>query len=171
MVDRFVQVVSTYGPRFMAEFGLPVIGSCGFWGNFGRETGGFTAYQEGGSGPNSGGRSWAQWTGARRVAFLSFCKAHGLDPKSDPAGYGFLCHECHGAYAHVIAALKHCSTLEAAITTVERLYEGARVKAMGERIAWGRKAVAILHPGHPASVAPPPRARRKPIADKHRGRH
>lgn len=176
MVDRFTQVVSIYGPKLITDFSFPVVGSCGFWGNFGRETGGFTAYQEDGSGSNSGGRSWAQWTGPRRVAFLAFCKAHGLDPKSDAAGYGFLCHELRGPYAGVVAAVKRASTLESAVRTVERLYEGAGVKAMAERVTWGRKALAILHPGHPALITPPakppvPRMRRKPIADKHRGHH
>lgn len=169
MADRFTQVVSVYGPKLIAEFSLPVVASCGFWGNFGRETGGFTAYQEGGSGPNSGGRSWGQWTGPRRIAFLAFCKAHGLDPKSDEAGFGFLCHELRGPYARVVVAVKRATTLESAVTIVERLYEGAGVKAMGERVAWGRKALAILHPGHPAAVAAPKPARRKPISDKHRG--
>lgn len=159
MSDRFAQVVTAYGPKLQAEFGLTVIQGCGFWGNFGRETGGFTHYQEIGSGANTGGRSWAQWTASRRVAFLAFCKTHSLDPKSDEAGYGFLCHELHGAYASVIPALKKCTTIKSAVSTVERLYEGAGVKAMADREAWAQKALAILHPAPPSKP--------KPIADKH----
>lgn len=173
MTDRFTQVVSTYGPKFMAEFGLGADQVAGILGNLAHETGQFRFYQEVGSGPNSGGRGWPMFTGPRRVAFLGYCKAHHLDPKSDEASYAYMCVELHGAYRSTILALKRCTSLTSAVTTFERLYEGAGVKAMGSRLGYARQALAILHPGHPAAVAPAPRpaARRKPIADKHRGHH
>lgn len=164
MSDRYTQVVLTYGPRLENDFGFTIIQGCGFWGNFARETGEFQHYQEIGSGPNTGGRSWAQWTGPRRIAFLNHCKAHGLDPKSDEAGYSFLCFELRGAYKSVVAAVKRCTTIESATTTVERLYEGAGVKAMSQRVALARKAYAIRTGGHPPTPAP---AKPKPVADKH----
>jgi hypothetical protein len=156
MSDRFTQVVSTYGPKFMAEFGLDATQAAGILGNLAHETGKFRFYQEVGSGPNSGGRGWPQFTGPRRVAFLNHRKAHHLDPKSDEASYAYMCVELHGAYRSTILALKRCTSLTSAVTTFERLYEGAGVKAMGSRLGYARQALTILHPGHPASVAPAP---------------
>lgn len=165
MSDMFTQVVSTFGRKFASEFGLTDVQSCGPWGSFGHETGGFKFFQEVGSRSNTGGRGWGQWTGPRRIAFLAWCKSHGLDPQSNAANYGYLCFELHGSYAHVIVALKRCQTLEAAVSTFERLYEGARIKAIASRAAWGRKALAILSPGHPATAAPPVKTR-APMAKK-----
>ena len=165
MTDRFTQVVNTYGPKLEADFGLTPLQAAGFWGNFARETGEFLHYQEIGSSANTGGRGWAQWTAARRVAFLSYCSRNHLDPKSDDASYAYVFVELSGAYKNVVAAVKRCTTIESATTTVERLYEGAGVKAMSQRVALARKALAIRQAGHTASAAPP--AKPKPVADKH----
>lgn len=164
MSDRFTQVVETYGPRLEADFGLTVIQACGFWGNFARETGEFRHYQEIGSRANTGGRGWAQWTGPRRVAFLAYCSRNGIDPKTDDASYAYVFVELSGAYKSVVAAVKRCTTIESATTTVERLYEGAGVKAMSQRVALARKAYAIRTGGHTPAPAP---AKPKPISDKH----
>lgn len=163
MTDKFSQVVSDYGHKLMSEFGLSDVQSCGCWGNFGHESSGFRAFQQVGSGANGGGRGWAQWTGPRRVSFIAWCKAHGLDPRSDAANYGYFCFELHGHYANVVTALRRCTTLASAVSTFERLYEAAGIKAMGSREAWGRRALAILSPGHPAA-AEPARKARKPRA-------
>ena len=168
MTDRFTQVVSTYGPRLEADFGFTAIQGCGFWGNFARETGEFRHYQEIGSRANTGGRGWAQWTGPRRVAFLAYCTRNGIDPKSDDASYAYVFVELSGAYKNVVAAVKRCTTIESATTTVERLYEGAGVKAMGQRVALAHKAYAIRKADSaPAAAAPSPTpAKPKPLSDK-----
>lgn len=167
MSGRLVEVVSTYGPKLKAEFGLDDIQVAGLLGNLAHESGEFRFFREVGKRGNSGGRGWAQWTNQRRVTFLGYCSAHRLDPTTDAASYGYLCVEFHGLYRSVIVALKRCRTVDAAVTTVERLYEAAGRPMMSSRIALGRQALAILHPGHPAAVAPAPRVARKPVADKH----
>lgn len=168
MADRMTTVVSTYGPKLAAEFDLTPEQTAGVFGNLAHESGKFRFFKEIGSGANSGGRGWAQWTRERRIAFLGYCKAHRLDPTTDQASYTYLLVEFHGAYRSVVTALKKCRTVDAATTTVERLYEAAGRPMMSSRIALARQALAILHPGHPASVAPVvKRPARKPTAGKH----
>lgn len=178
MSDRFSEVIGHYGPKFQSEFALTPVQCAGsFGGNCGWESGEFRFFKEVGSGPNSGGRGWGMWTGARRIAFLGYCKAHRLDPTSDEASFGYLCFELHGTYRSVIVALKRCQTVEAATQTFERLYERAGRPAMSGRIALARRALAILQPGHPASVAPAPKRaapmakKARPVARRHTGHH
>ncbi|GJE37855.1 phage tail tip lysozyme [Methylobacterium persicinum] len=173
MADRVNEVAAHYGLKLMAEFGLTAVQVAGLLGNLAHESGRFTVFKEIGSGPNSGGRGWAQWSGQRRLTFLGYAAAHRLDPKSDEASYGYLCVEFHGAYKSVITALKRCVTVESAATTVEKLYEAAGRPMMSSRIAFARRILAILSPGHPASVAPPARrSARAPMAKKRtRSRH
>jgi hypothetical protein len=163
MADRFSQVVSAYGPRLEKEFGFTVVQASGFWGNFARETGEFKHYQEIGSTANTGGRGWAQWTGPRRVAFLGYCAAHKIDPKADESSFSYVLVELHGAYKSVVTAVKKCKTIENATTTVEKLYEGAGVKAMSQRVALAHKAYTI-RTGAPATPAPKPVAKPKAAA-------
>lgn len=163
MSDRFTQVIGSYGPRIEREFGLTPEQAAGLLGNIAWESGQFRFYQEVGSGPNSGGRGWAQWSGARRVSFLAYCKVHGFAPTSDEASYNYLCMELHGTYRSVIAALKRCGSVDSATTTFERRYEAAGKPALSGRIGLARKALSILHPGHPAA-AEPARKARKPRA-------
>jgi hypothetical protein len=125
------------------EFGFTTIQASGFWGNFARETGEFQHYQEIGSRANTGGRGWAQWTRERRVAFLGYCAAHKIDPKADASSYAYVLVELHGAYKSVVTAVKKCKTIESAVGVVEKLYEGAGVKAMKDREALGHKAYEI----------------------------
>ena len=170
MTAKFVQVVSTYGPMLEKEFGFTTIQASGVWGNFARETGEFLHYQEIGSRANTGGRGWAQWTGPRRVAFLGYCAAHKLDPKADASSYAYVLVELHGAYKSVVTAVKKCKTIESATTTVEKLYEGAGVKAMGQRVVLAHKAYAIrtgssIAPA--AKVAVPKAAPKKAVAKAH----
>lgn len=170
MSDEFVRIISTYGPRLAHEFGLTAEQNAGVWGNLAHESGAFRFFKQQGSGPNSGGRGFAQWTGSRRVAFLGYCKAHRLDPTSADASYAYLCVELHGTYASVVTALRRCTSLSSATSTFERLYEAAGIKAMGSRLSYARQALAILSPGHPATVAPPVKAR-APMAKKASPRH
>jgi hypothetical protein len=173
MADRFTQVVSTYGPKFMTEFRLDAVQVAGILGNLAHECLNFTQLQQVGCRPPRGGYGWPQWTGSRRRQFEGYCRTHRLAPASDEANYAYLCVELHGAYRSVIAALQRCTTVDSAAITWERRFEAAGKPMMSSRIAKARQALAILHPGHPAAVAPapPPAVRRKPVSDKHRGHH
>lgn len=172
MSDTFSQFVATYGPRMMSEFGLTAEQVCGCLGNLGHESGGMIHLQELGR-RSGGGRGIAQWTGPRRRSFEAWCHTHGVSPTDMAGNYGYLAFELHGAYRGTILALKQCRTLDAAVRSFERTYEAAGIKSMGSRLSWGRRALAILHPGHPAAAEPPaPRVARKPVSDRHRvGRH
>jgi len=165
----FLQKVSVYGPRLMHDVGLSDLDAAAVYGNVGHECAGFTAYHEGGQPSRYGGVSWCQWTGARRRLFEAWCRQHGVALTSDAAGYGFLVHELTGTEAGAIAAMRRHSSLEAKVAAFEAEFERARVKAISRRVVWARLALSALHPGHPATIAPSKVARRKPIADKHRG--
>jgi hypothetical protein len=78
--------------KLMADFGFKDFQAAAIMGNIGLECDGFREMQEkkpliAGS---RGGFGWAQWTGARRTLFETFCSKNGLDPFSDEANYGFL---------------------------------------------------------------------------------
>ena len=165
MSNELSQIIGSYGPRLAREFGLTAEQNAGVWGNLAHESGAFRFFKQVGSGANSGGRGFAQWTGPRRVAFLGYCKAHRLDPTTADASYAYLCVELHGTYASTVVALRRCTSLSSATATFERLYEAAGIKALGSRLIYARQALAILSPGHPATVAPPVKAR-APMAKK-----
>jgi hypothetical protein len=172
MTDTFTQLVSTYGPRLMSEFGLTAEQAAGAWGNIGHESGGGIHLKELGK-RSGGGRGLCQWTGSRRRSFEAWCHTHGVSPADLAGNYGYLIFELHGTYRGTIAALKQCRTLDSAVISFEKTFEAAGIKNYGSRCAWARRALAILHPGHPAAVEPAPRpsVRRRPVADKHRGHH
>jgi hypothetical protein len=106
-------------------------------GNFGRETGGFAALLQG----DGDGHGWAQWSGARRDKFLSFCLAQKRDWRSDDANLGFLLTELSGPYAGVITGLRAQKDVEDATAWFMRRYEAPGVPALAERISWARKAL------------------------------
>lgn len=171
MSDRFTHVVSTFGPRFMTDFRLDAVQVAGILGNLAHECGDFCQLQQIGCRPPRGGYGWPQWTGPRRRQYEGYCHVHGLSPAADEANYAYLSVELHGAYRSVIAALQRCTTVDSAATTWERRFEAAGSPMMSSRIAKARQALAILHPGHPASVAPAPRVLRRPHSDRHRVGH
>jgi hypothetical protein len=171
MTALFIQKCGYYGPRLMKEFGLSAEDAAAILGNLGHESGGFVHMQELGKPRGSGGLGVAQWTGARRHSFEAWCRTHGVSTSSDEGNCGYLIAELHGAESGAIAAVKRTAGLEGKVRGFERVFERAGVPAISRRVTWARLALAALHPGHPASVAPPPRARRKPVADKHRGHH
>jgi len=124
------------------DFGITREQAAGIVGNLGHESGGFRHFQELGSGPNTGGRGWAQWTGPRRVAFLRWSRAHGLDPRSNEANYGFLRHELQTTEARSLAAVRRAGTAREATYAFERTFERAGVKAYSSRLRYTARALA-----------------------------
>jgi hypothetical protein len=110
--------------RLAAEFGLTDIQAAGIVGNLGGESG-LKAINE--KHPmvhgSRGGFGWAQWTAGRRVAFENWCIAQGLDKVSDEANYGFLVEELRTTQAHTITQVKKTTIIEAAVYTVEAIFE------------------------------------------------
>ena len=96
--EPFAAACRRLGPRLMRDLGLSELQAAGLLGNLGRETGGFRHLQEVAPAvPGSrGGWGLAQWTGSRRVAMETWCRARGLDPADPEAGYGYLCAELRG---------------------------------------------------------------------------
>lgn len=111
----------------MNDYGLTREQAIGAVGWMGYESGNFQTMQEiGQSGINSGW-GYAQWTGPRRAAFEQYAAAHGLDPSSYEANYGFLKHELASPqYAGVIPALKQTQTVQDANRVWGQSYEGMR---------------------------------------------
>ncbi len=110
--------------RLMDDLGLTPEQAAGIVGNLGGESG-MKAINErvpmvSGS---RGGFGWAQWTGPRRVTFEQWCEQHSLDQRSDEANYGFLLYELRGSQAHTVEQLKKTTTVEAAVYTVEVVFE------------------------------------------------
>lgn len=166
MTALFIQKCGVFGPKLMHEFGLSVEDAAALLGNLGHESGGFVHMQELGKRRGAGGLGLAQWTGARRRSFEAWCRTHGVTTASDEGNYGYLAFELHGAERDAIPAMKRCSNLEGKVRAFERVFERAGIPAIPHRMTWARLALAALHPGHPAAVAP--LSRRKPLSDKHR---
>lgn len=107
----------------MREFNLTAEQAAGIVGNLGFESAGFTKLQEVSPLAGRGGWGWAQWTSSRRRAFEAWAEANDLDPASDAANYGFLCHELHGSHKQTILGLRKCTSVEAAVWSVGQTYE------------------------------------------------
>jgi hypothetical protein len=150
--DLFAVECARLGPRLMADLGLTAVQAAGLLGNLGHESGGFRQIQEVAPAvPGSrGGWGLAQWTGPRRVAMEAWCRARGLDPAAPEAGYGYLCAELRTTEAAALAALRGAESLEAATAVVCRRYERPGIVALPSRLAWARRALAVLRGGAPA---------------------
>src|ERR1700693_3276380 len=106
------------------DFGLTPEQAAGIVGNLGGESGLKAINERVPMVPGSrGGFGWAQWTASRRVNFEQWCDNNNLDYASDEANYGFLVYELRGSQAHVIEQLKKTTTVEAAVYTVEVIFE------------------------------------------------
>ena len=172
MSDLFETKVATFGPDLMRDLRLTAEQAAGLLGNLGHESGGFRFMQEQGRRRGSGGLGLAQWTGPRRRAFEQWCAQHGVPTSSDAGNIGYLLFELKGAYAGTVTSLQRCATVDAATRSFCNSFERPGIPAMSSRLAYARRALAVIHPGHPAAVAPPPRAARRPVTDKHNiGRH
>jgi hypothetical protein len=119
--------------------------AAGILGNIGRETGGFTEFQERHPRVEPGGFGWCQWTGDRRTQFDKFCRDNNLGDdvgrKSDKANYGFLKLELETTKKSVVPHLRATSTLEKATEIFELEFEVAGVVAMDDRETWARRAL------------------------------
>jgi hypothetical protein len=141
----FISKVPKVMRQLMDDFALSEIQAAGILGNLGTECAGFHVLHEIGQPEGRGGYGWAQWTGPRRQDFLDWCKKHSLDWKTDEANYGFLKFELQGSERRTISALLKTTTLEDAVATFERVFEGAGVPNMTSRNQWGRIALKAYH--------------------------
>lgn len=114
-------------------------------GNLGHETGGFVHLQELNPVSGSGGYGWAQWTGPRRNAFISWANNKGLQPSSDAANYGFLVYELRTTESPAIPALISASGLYNKVVAFEKKFERAGVKNYGSRLNYANKALAAYN--------------------------
>lgn len=182
MPDLFTAKTMILGPRFMHDTGCQDYQAAGCYGNLGLESGGYLYLQELAHSHGHGGWGLGQWTGPRRTAMLNWCAAHKFSPSSDEGNYGFLLHELQTTEAGALAALKRARTLEDATIVFMKRFERPGTPNLRGRLAYARKALTAIRMGlgsHQAGLAkaaapapaPRPAARRKPIADKHRGHH
>jgi hypothetical protein len=145
--------------RLVKEDGLTPEQAAGIVGNLGHESAGFKAFHEAGKAANRGGFGWAQWTGVRARAFLSWSKRHGLDPHSDEANWGFL--HADPQWQSAIGAVRGTHSTADAMRAFERHYEQAGVKAYGSRLGHGRAALGAYSARSKKAieegVTPPPR--------------
>lgn len=171
MSEVFEAKCAVLGPQLMRDLRLTAEQAAGLIGNLGHESAGFLHLQEIGRRHGRGGAGIAMWTGPRRHSFEAWCAQHGVSPASDAGNYGYLLHELKGAYASSVTALQRCATLDQATRSFCNTFERPSVPAMFSRLGYARRALAVLHPGHPASVAPTRRAgasRPRPRRDRHR---
>lgn len=147
--------------RLVKEDGLTPEQAAGIVGNLGHESGGFRHFKEVGG----GGLGWAQWTGVRARAFLSWSKRHGLDPHSDEANWGFL--HADPEWKRAIGAVRGAHSTVDAMRAFEQSYERAGVKAYGSRLGHGRAALGAYNARSRKAieegVTPPPRKQSQPI--------
>ncbi len=133
----------------MTDFGLTDVQAAGVLGNLGHECAGFTVMHEIGQPEGKGGYGWVQWTGPRREAFFAWCKAKGLDWRSDDGNYGFLKHELTTSETSAIPGVKGTNTVEEATQVFEQKFERAGVKHYPSREEWARKALAAFRAALP----------------------
>jgi hypothetical protein len=130
------------------DLDLTPVQASGLVGNLGGESG-LVAVQEVSPLAGRGGFGWAQWTGPRRVAFETWCSDNGLDQRSDEANYRFLVAELKDQIpddpqSHTVTQLKKTTTLEAAVYTVEAIFERPADLQSGlpARIHFAQRALA-----------------------------
>jgi hypothetical protein len=134
-----------YAPRLMHDFAWTRQQAVGALANFAHESRGRAIEEIGMRG--HGGFGWAQWTGARRWAFMAFARSHGMAPTSDAANYDFLAHELHTSYAWVAQRMRQARTANEATAIFARDYEGAfspgAVTAMSSRYRWAQRLASL----------------------------
>jgi hypothetical protein len=134
-----------YVPRLMQDFGWTRQQALGAMANFAHESHGLAVEQIGMG--SRGGFGWAQWTGARRWAFMSFVRSHGLAPTSAAANYAFLAHELRTNFAHVAQHMRRARTAYEATAIFARDYEGAfspgAISAMSSRYRWAQRLASL----------------------------
>lgn len=129
------KLAATAMTRLMKDLKLTPAQAAGIVGNLKQESGMQPNINEIGSGgravgaPNSSGAGygWAQWTGARKTAYLNYARAHKLDPGSPAANYGFLVHELKTSERASLAALKKAKTAADAALVFRVKFERAGI--------------------------------------------
>lgn len=138
-------------PRIIADlirdFGLTPSQAAGILGNLEAESGVRAIGEAGGKGPGFG---WAQWSFARRTAFLNWCSDQHFDAESYEANYGYLREELSGNikgynYSGVIDKLKTSNSPEQAAQIFCDNYEkpNRQYAQMPRRLASARKALLL----------------------------
>jgi hypothetical protein len=134
-----------YVPRLMQDFGWTRQQAVGAVANFAHESRGRGTQQIGMR--RGGGFGWAQWTGPRRRAFMTYAGSHGLAPSSGAANYGFLVFELRTNFAHVAQRMRQARTAYEATAIFAAGYEGAfspgAIPAMSSRYRWARVLAAL----------------------------
>lgn len=142
----FVEKAPVIMRALIADFGFKDFQAAGILGNFGRETGGFTLFQERHPTSGKGGIGWAQWTGDRRTNFENFCSANSFDPHSDKGNYAFLKHEMiNTPEKKVVPKLKQTQTINDATEKFMTIYERPGVLALAERRTWAQRALSAFN--------------------------
>lgn len=115
-------------------------------GNLGHESGGFTLYHQIGMPEGRGGYGWAQWDGARREAFLQWCRDNGKAWDSDEASEAFLWIELGGPEGRgALPSLRNQTDLDAAVVDFEMKFERAGVKHYPSRQDWAQRALTAFN--------------------------
>ena len=150
----FVEKAPGIMEKLVAAFDIQNYQAAGILGNLGYESNGLQILQEvlapGSAG--RGGLGWAQWSGARRTAFESFCADQGLNATSDAANFGYLMMELRGPKKSSIDKVKATINLSDAVRTFEKDYEAAAVKRYPLRERWATLALnSFSHQESPIS--------------------
>lgn len=149
--------------RLCSTFNLQPHQAAGIVGNVGYESGGFEKLREIGQPEGRGGYGWGQWTADRRVTFLAYAEAEGLDWRSDEANFGYLVKELSGSYKTTITQVAKTATLQAAVFSVGETYErpggttSSFLPGLADRTSWGQRALkGAQGTALPAVAAPVP---------------
>jgi hypothetical protein len=153
----FEQKAPSIMVALMRDLGIADFQAGGVLGNFGHETGGFTDLVQGTvmvpSDMSGNAVGWPQYDGARKRAFLAWCKAAMLDWASDKANYKYFVEEIKTTEKASLAALKRTTTLKEATDVFERTNERPGVVALSSREAYARRAMAA-YAAAPKPIAP-----------------
>lgn len=150
----FKEKAPVYMRKLMQDFGFSVLDAAAIMGNAGHESGGLTQFQELKPTAGRGGFGWFQWTGPRRVAYETYCKKHGYDPKADETNYKFLFVELKGPEAKAVARTKAAKDLNSKVRAFEQSYERAGVKGYASRYSYAKMALEAYNALPPPAPKP-----------------
>jgi len=81
------------------------------------------------------GYGWAQWTGERKTAYISFCEANQLEVSSPAANYAFLKHELLTTESVSLSKVREASTVDEAARNYMLYNERPTMPVYDKRVA------------------------------------
>lgn len=158
-MSRFSDYAPLIAARLMADFpGVTREDAAAIIGNLAHECEGFEDLTE--DNPlvpgSRGGYGWAQWTGSRRLQFEAWCARRGWKGPEFEANYSFLFRELQGVEALSLSRTRTVTGLDTKVRIFMDNYLRPGIPHLDARIAWARKALALIPEKNVSRETSPP---------------